>query len=160
MEKISLERLLQERKDFKKSRPFGFYARPIKNSDGTLNMYKWECGIPGPEKSPWEGGLYELTLEFQEDYPSSPPKARFIDKLFHPNIYPSGSVCLSILNDEEDWKPSLRISDVLKGIQDLLKNPNEKSPAQQEAYSIYTKNRDLYNKRVKDYAKEHSMSKK
>jgi hypothetical protein len=24
---------------------------------------------------------------------------------FHPNIYPSGTVCLSILNEEEAWKP-------------------------------------------------------
>jgi len=112
MEKISLERLLQERRDFKKNHPFGFYAKPTKNTDGTLNMFKWECGIPGPEKSPWEEGFYELTLEFQEDYPSTPPKAKFKEKLFHPNIYPSGAVCLSILNEEEDWRPSLRVSDV------------------------------------------------
>ncbi len=29
--------------------------------------------------------------------------------LFHPNIYPSGNVCLSILNEEEDWKPCITI---------------------------------------------------
>ena len=112
MEKICKERLLQERREFKKSHPFGFYAKPSKLKDGLLDMYKWECGIPGPSKSPWEGGVYELTLEFPEDYPSSPPKAKFRDKLFHPNIYPSGAVCLSILNEEEDWRPSLKVSDV------------------------------------------------
>jgi ubiquitin-conjugating enzyme E2 I len=112
MEKIALERLVQERRDFKKNRLFGFYAKPSKQKDGTLNMFKWECGIPGPKSSPWEGGLYELTLEFPEDFPMSPPKAKFKDKLFHPNIYPSGAVCLSILNEEEDWRPSLKINDV------------------------------------------------
>jgi hypothetical protein len=25
----------------------GFYARPVKGEDGTLNMMIWECGIPG-----------------------------------------------------------------------------------------------------------------
>lgn len=114
MEKISQERLAQERRDFKKSRLFGFYAKPMKNTDGTMNMYKWECGIPGPKGSPWEGGIYDLTLEFPEDYPTSPPKAKFKDRLFHPNIYPSGSVCLSILNEEEDWRASLKVQDVSK----------------------------------------------
>lgn len=112
MEKISLDRLVQERQEWKKNRLYGFYAKPGKLNDGTTDMYKWECGIPGPTESPWEGGLYELALEFPEDYPSSPPKARFKDKLFHPNIYPSGTVCLSILNEEEDWRPKLKVKDV------------------------------------------------
>jgi hypothetical protein len=25
-----------------------FYARPTKKDDGTMNLFKWECGIPGP----------------------------------------------------------------------------------------------------------------
>lgn len=112
MERISLERLTQERLDFKKNRIHGFYAKPSKNSDGTMNMYKWECKFPGPTDSPWEGGYYDLIFEFPEDYPSSPPKAKFKDKLFHPNVYPSGTVCLSILNDEEDWRPTLKVLDV------------------------------------------------
>ena len=26
-----------------------FYARPTKKDDGTQNLFKWECGIPGPK---------------------------------------------------------------------------------------------------------------
>ena len=63
-------------------------------------------------QSPWEGGFYKLTMEFPEDYPASPPKCKFDKQLFHPNIYPSGTVCLSILNEEQDWKPTLKIADV------------------------------------------------
>ena len=25
----------------------GFVARPTKNPDGTLNLFNWECAIPG-----------------------------------------------------------------------------------------------------------------
>ena len=43
----------------------------------------------------------------------------------HPNIYPSGTVCLSILDEEKDWKSSLTIKHILLGIQKLLKDePN------------------------------------
>ena len=49
-------------------------------------------------------GVYRLTMEFTEDYPNKPPKCKFNPVLFHPNIYPSGTVCLSILNEDEDWR--------------------------------------------------------
>lgn len=48
----------------------------------------------------WEGGYFPLTLHFSEDYPSKPPKCKFPANFFHPNVYPSGTVCLSILNED------------------------------------------------------------
>ena len=62
---------------------------------------KWICGIPGKEGTPWEGGVFPLTMEFDTAYPSRPPKCRFPKGFFHPNIYPSGTVCLSILDESK-----------------------------------------------------------
>jgi ubiquitin-protein ligase len=28
---------------------------------------------------------------YQDDYPSTPPKVKFVPPLFHPNVYPSGT---------------------------------------------------------------------
>ena len=60
-----------------------------------------------------------MNIEFPEDYPVRAPKCRkllilgkFTPPLFHPNIYPSGAVCISILNEEEQWSPTLKIADV------------------------------------------------
>lgn len=56
----------------------------------------------------------------------------------HPNIYPSGTVCLSILNEEEDWKSSISIKQILLGVQKLMKDePNIQSPAQYEPCMLY-----------------------
>jgi len=76
---------------------------------------KWVTGIPGKSGTPWEGGLYKVTLEFSEEYPSKPPKCKFVPPLFHPNVYPSGTICLSILNEEEDWRPGITIKQVRRG---------------------------------------------
>jgi len=84
---------------------------------------------------------------------SRPPKCVFKPVLPHPNIYPSGTVCLSILNDEEDWKPHITVRQILTGIQQLLADePNINSPAQQEPLALYKSNRDEYNKRVRLFA--------
>ena len=94
----------------------GFSAKPLKNKDGTYNMTKWRCQIPGPRGTVWENGYFTLFMEFPDDYPLKPPRCYFRPVLPHPNIYPSGTVCLSILNEEEDWKPSIRINNILTGI--------------------------------------------
>jgi ubiquitin-conjugating enzyme E2 I len=80
-------------------------------------------------------------MEFSEEYPSKPPKCKFVPPLFHPNVYPSGTICLSILNEEEGWRPAITIKQVLIGIQDLLDTPNPNSPAQSEAYHLYMNNK-------------------
>ncbi|MBN3320084.1 UBC9 enzyme, partial [Atractosteus spatula] len=115
----------------------GFVAVPTKNPDGTMNLMNWECAIPGKKGTPWEGGLFKLRMLFKDDYPSSPPKCKFEPPLFHPNVYPSGTVCLSILEEDKDWRPAITIKQILLGIQELLNEPNIQDPAQAEAYTIY-----------------------
>lgn len=57
------------------------------------------------------------------DYPTKPPKCtiltgrvltlgKFTPPLFHPNVYPSGTICLSILDEEKSWKPAITIKQV------------------------------------------------
>lgn len=79
---------------------------------------------------------------------------KFVPPLFHPNVYPSGTVCLSILNEEEAWKPAITVKQILLGIQDLLNDPNPESPAQAEAYNLFKRDRAEYEKRVRRTVRE------
>jgi ubiquitin-conjugating enzyme E2 I len=166
-------RLSEERKQWRKDHPFGFVAKPAKNSQGGLDLQKWECSIPGKEKTLWEGGLFKLEVQFPDEYPTKPPKCmlttstnliiscltfissgKFVPPLFHPNVYPSGTVCLSILNEEEGWKPAITIKEILLGIQSLLNEPNPESPAQAEAYNLFRKDRAAYEKKIKQVVRD------
>lgn len=147
-------RLQEERKQWRRDHPFGFYARPARTSEGVLDLKNWECGIPGKEKTIWENGLFKLNIAFPDEYPTKPPKCKFVPPLFHPNVYPSGTVCLSILNEEEAWKPAITVKQILLGIQDLLNDPNPESPAQADAYNLFKKDRVEYEKRVKRVVKD------
>merc|ERR1712043_117846 len=141
---IAQARLSEERKAWRKDHPFRFIAHPQKNPDGTMNLMMWE------------EGMYKGHMIFKDDYPSTPPKIQFKPPLFHPNVYPSGTVCLSLLDEEKDWRPALTIKQLLLGIQDLLNEPNIKDPAQAEAYTTYCQNRVEYEKKVRAQAKAHS----
>lgn len=113
-----------------------------------MNILKWVCGIPGKAGTKWANAVYPLTIEFSEEYPAKPPKCKFEPGFFHPNIFPSGSVCLSLLDEDKDWRPAITIKQLLLGIQDLLSDPNPKSPAQAEAYQLFVNNREEYERRV------------
>ena len=58
---------------------------------------KWEATIMGPPDSPFQGGVFFLSIVFPNDYPFKPAKFKFTTKIYHPNINSNGSICLDIL---------------------------------------------------------------
>jgi len=46
---LVITRLNQERKAWRQDHPHGFVARPLTLEDGTTNLLRWACEIPGPK---------------------------------------------------------------------------------------------------------------
>lgn len=127
--------------------PQGVTGAPMDN-----NILAWQAVIFGPDDTPWEGGTFKLMLEFTEDYPNKAPTVKFLTKMFHPNIYNDGQICLDILQNQ--WSPIYDISAILTSIQSLLCDPNPASPANSEASRLYSENRREYNRRVRDIVEQ------
>jgi ubiquitin-conjugating enzyme E2 A len=92
------------------------------------------------------GGTFKLELQFSEEYPNKPPSVKFVSKLFHPNVYANGAICLDILQNQ--WSPIYDIAAILTSIQSLLTDPNPNSPANVEAAKLYQENRREYDRKV------------
>merc|ERR1712130_681676 len=137
----SKRRLMRDFRRLQNDPPHGITAAPLED-----DIMQWEAVIFGPDDSPWEGGTFKLNLSFTEDYPNKAPKVKFITKMFHPNIYADGSICLDIL--QHNWSPIYDIAAILTSIQSLLTDPNPNSPANVEAAKLYQENRREYEKRV------------
>ena len=82
------------------------------------------------------------------DYPAKPPSIKFISKIYHPNVYRDGQICIDIL--QHQWTPTLRIISALISIQSMLDDPNPSSPAHSEAAKVYKENKELYLKKIQE----------
>jgi ubiquitin-conjugating enzyme E2 I len=71
MSSVAVSRLNEERKRWRKDHPPGFFARPTRNLDNSTNVLKWLVGIPGKVNTDWEGGLFNMTISFPDDYPNN-----------------------------------------------------------------------------------------
>jgi ubiquitin-protein ligase len=124
------------------------------------NIYEWTFVIFGPKDTPYEGGSYQGKLTFPKEYPLKPPQVQFTSKLFHPNVYMDGKLCISILHEGADdtgyehelerWRPINNIRTVFISIISLLSDPNADSAANIDAAKLWRDNREAYNQKIKD----------
>ncbi|CEP15484.1 hypothetical protein [Parasitella parasitica] len=81
------------------------------------NILEWDVALIGSPKTIYEGGYFKATMSFPVDYPFNPPTFRFNNPFYHPNVYPDGRLCISILHPpgedpvsgekaEERWNPT------------------------------------------------------
>ncbi|KZF19695.1 ubiquitin-conjugating enzyme [Xylona heveae TC161] len=117
----SQRRIAKELAEITKDTPEGVTANLVDESD----VYRWSILMEGPEDSPYAGGQFKLLLTLPVDYPFKPPALKFETKIYHPNVTndDKGAMCLGILKSEE-WKPSSKISAVLRTARSLLAEPN------------------------------------
>ncbi len=72
--------------------------------------------------------------------------------LFHPNVYPSGRVCLSLIDPAKGWQPTFSVLQILLGIHELLKYPNLEDPANEPAFRLAKDDPAAYRRRVEEIA--------
>lgn len=42
----------------------------MKSGQGALDLKRWDCAIPGKEKTLWDGGLFKLEMIFPDGKPT------------------------------------------------------------------------------------------
>ena len=139
-----IKRLNKELEDMKKNDVSNLSAYPING-----NLFEWEAVILGPISTPYEGGVFNLSISIPSNYPFKPPNIIFKTKIYHPNINSSGNICLDILKTQ--WSPALTISKILLSICSLLSDPNPNDPLVPEIANIFKNNPELYYQTAKEW---------
>ncbi|KAI9737556.1 MAG: hypothetical protein M1834_009711 [Cirrosporium novae-zelandiae] len=144
------------------------------------NIYDWEVMLMISDDCKYYGGGYSVLrfwmwrrrrgffrarLTFPKEYPLMPPKLKFETPIFHPNIYPTGEVCISILHPPEEdkygyesaaerWSPVQSPETILLSVISMLSDPNDESPANVEAARLWREDTKEFKKRVRKCVRE------
>uniref|UniRef100_A0A7N0V3T9 E2 ubiquitin-conjugating enzyme n=1 Tax=Kalanchoe fedtschenkoi TaxID=63787 RepID=A0A7N0V3T9_KALFE len=109
------------------------------------SIFYWIGTIEGGKGTVYENLSYKLSLQFSVDYPFKPPFVKFETACFHPNVDQFGNICIDILQDK--WTSAYDCRTVLLSIQSLLGEPNNESPLNKHAASLWS-NQEEYKKMV------------
>jgi len=139
----------------------------------TDNAFKHNIVIIGPSNTPFEQGIFYGKILYPKNFPFSPPQVYIFDSidrkrgLYHPNIYPNGLCCISILHEGKDntgyesnnirWSPAQTIESIILSIISILDNPNIDSPANLDAAKLYNNERKLYDRTIRKIVYESQL---
>lgn len=140
----------------------GLLARQFKYMQNAKDLPGISCGLVNDNVFEWEvmlmisddckyygGGNFRCILRFPPTYPLMPPALTFKTPIpFHPNIYTDGRLCISILHPpgedqygyehaSERWSPVQSPETILVSVISLLHSPNDESPANVEAATLW-----------------------
>lgn len=135
--------------DLQRDPPASCSAGPVGD-----DMFHWQATIIGPEDSPYQGGVFFLSIQFPSDYPFKPPKVSFTTRIYHCNINSNGSICLDILKDQ--WSPALTLSKVLLSISSLLTDPNPDDPLVPEIAALFKSDVKKHNEMAREWTRRYA----
>lgn len=148
--------LLKQLKELNKDPNSGFSAGLVDES----NPFEWQLILTGPPDTLYDGGLFKARMTFPHDFPFMPPTMRFSSEMWHPNIYPDGRVCISILHPPGDdpnhyesaterWNPIHTVESILISVISMLASPNDESAANLDAAKQWREDPEGFKKKVK-----------
>lgn len=145
----AIKALMLEYKSLQDEPVEGFRVKLISDDD----LFQWEVALFGPPDTLYQGGYFKANVKFPQDYPYNPPTVRFLSKVWHPNVYENGDLCISILHPPVDdpqsgelpcerWNPTQNVRTILLSVVSLLNEPNTFSPANVDASVMYRRWKD------------------
>lgn len=150
---ILLKRINKELTDLEKQPRPGITCYPVED-----NITQLEAFIEGPPESPYEKGLFKLSVQIPDRYPFEPPQIKFITRIYHPNIDDGGRICADILKtgDKGGWKPSINIGTALMSLRQLIAVPNPDDPLEVDIAQEFKLEYPQFERKAKEFTKKYA----
>jgi ubiquitin-protein ligase len=113
-----------------------------------VTVERWRVFINGPLNTPFENRWWTLLLIFPIQYPMLPPILRFVSVPYHPNVAIEGRVFFSKL--EIGYEGSMKVSDILIGVRQLLQEPEIASAIRPDVAKQYNEERRAFERQARN----------
>lgn len=133
-------------------------TNPPENCNVSLvgdDISQWRVNLLGPEGSPYEGGNFELLLTIPANYPFRAPEARFVTRIYHPNIKSDdGSICTELY--QTNWGPTKNIRYVIELLLSTLINPSAEQGVEPEICQLFLNDHAAYSQNARNWVNQYA----
>lgn len=165
-----LKRIFLELRDIRQAQVPFISAVPINDRLDTIL-----ASIEGPPDTPYEGGVFWITMRITDHYPNQLPLMRFNTKIYHPNISPQGRVCYAdgqlrtctkLLKVSDGWfngterRRDWSIGALLTALCGLLSSPDVDDPLVPEIAQTYLIDYYKYCYNARIYTEKYATNKR
>ncbi|MFJ2597398.1 ubiquitin-conjugating enzyme E2 variant [Streptomyces erythrochromogenes] len=109
--------------------------------------FRWKAVLTPDPASVFAGRHLPLDITMPTTYPASPPRMRFTEPVYHPDITTSGSIDMDALSKE--WSPALTIETMLRSVLTLLDEPDVHDPLRPEVAEVYVLAQQAYQRQAR-----------
>ena len=118
------------------------------------DLFHWKLSLLGPKDTPYGGGMFFLTVDFPDQYPTRGPEVKFTNPIYHLNVQSgTGHICISTLNQ---WKSRTPMVDVISAIFALFYDQNPDSPYSGSMAKLYRTNRPEFDRNAREWTKKYA----
>lgn len=129
------------------------YLQAIDDAD----IRKLEGFIRGPPDTPYENGIFHLSIRLPNEYPFKPPQVTFVTKIYHPNIRTTGGyICLDVL--AQAWSPTMTLKSMLLSLQLLLQDARPDDPLEPSIARQLRTDWETFNRTAFFWTGEHALT--
>ena len=114
------------------------------------NYFKWAVLIFAPDDSIYKGQIFELNIDFNENFPKFNPKVKFITKIYHCNVSDEGDINIPSL---QNWNEDISMNQVLSDIFSLFYKQNVEKAFDKTIAFEYEHNRPQFEKKAQKLEK-------
>ena len=129
------------------------------------NLYRWKATITGPKNTPYEDGIFTISIDFPDNYPDRGPEFKFMNKIYHLNVdfnkEKYGHICLNTLNSwrtsgKVNGSKSYTVKQALFDIFCLFSNQGVDSAYDERLAFLYKNNPDEFNEEARRWTKQYA----
>lgn len=108
-----------------------------------------------PSGSPYHGGFFRLSLEELGSFPGTPPKVKFLTRIWHPLVeYSTGLVCQDAFKDR--WTPKEGLQGFLQKLQEFMNPQSVETAINFEASAELEKHDGSFERHAKELTQKHA----
>lgn len=109
----------------------------------------------GPDGTPYEGGIYRMSVDISGAYPVVPPVLRFVTNIYHINVdFDSGFISGAMYTD---WTPDHTIKKALEMARLIIMGPILESPVNMGAITEFEMDPDTFTKKAKEFTSKFAV---